>query len=127
MGEGPCVRRHRSRGAWEEGRSLDDVWLNSVLALLGEAFEGVGAEETIDGIAVSAQDGSCTVELWINEDAIHQQVLGIGQLFFCIVSKTPGFWDRASQIMVFEDFARKKDVLLLQGPEGKKSTVGIFQ
>jgi len=106
---------------------FDELWLSSVMALIGEAFEDCRGEEVVTGVAASVQHGSCTVELWIGEPHDDEQVLAIGRYYHAVVAETPGLWERASQTMTFEDFTKHKVVVQLAGPKGAKSTAGIFQ
>mmetsp|Transcript_87609 Transcript_87609/g.252989 ORF Transcript_87609/g.252989 Transcript_87609/m.252989 type:complete len:227 (+) Transcript_87609:106-786(+) len=106
---------------------FDDLWLSSVMALIGEAFEDCRGEEVVSGVAASVQNGNCTVELWIGEPADDEQILAIGRFYHAVVAETPGLWEKACQTMTFEDFTKHKVVVQLAGPKAAKSTAGIFQ
>mmetsp|Transcript_16456 Transcript_16456/g.35501 ORF Transcript_16456/g.35501 Transcript_16456/m.35501 type:complete len:222 (-) Transcript_16456:203-868(-) len=120
-------------GRWvlclQEAEAFDEAWLGSVLPLIGESFESCGADEVVVGVgfSVNRKGGGCKVELWIGEPADEEQVLAIGRHYQSTVASVPKLWEKASQVMRFEDFSKHRVVVQLVGPKAAKSTAGIFQ
>lgn len=110
----------------EPGR-YDEAWLHTIFALIGESFADCGAEDVVHGVGISVKSGCCKVELWLSEPATEDQVLAIGRCYHAAIAECPGLWDRASKLMEFEDFGRRKVIVQLVGLKASKSTVGIFQ
>ncbi|OUC50079.1 eukaryotic initiation factor 4E [Trichinella nativa] len=74
--------RNKNGGRWiiridrsEEGRVLDECWLDLVMAVLGEQFSGLGAE--ICGVAVNVRSKGHKVCLWTaNADSDENREIG---------------------------------------------------
>mmetsp|Transcript_77735 Transcript_77735/g.222810 ORF Transcript_77735/g.222810 Transcript_77735/m.222810 type:complete len:275 (-) Transcript_77735:61-885(-) len=120
-------------GRWvlslEQVDCFDSAWLGSILSIIGESFEDCGGEEVVHGVGLSVNrhGAGATVELWISEPTDEDQVLAIGRHYQAAVADFPGMWDKAGQVLQFEDFAKRKVVVKLAGQKATKSTAGIFQ
>jgi hypothetical protein len=111
-----------------EARSIDDMWLSMVLALIGGAFADLGGCNNVAGAIVSVRNHQCKVSLWIVNASRKEQILAIGKCFQKVLADSPGLADLVSKDMTFEDFEKERIVLQLPTHwEKGGSTIGIFQ
>lgn len=82
------------------GEELDELWLTTVLNLIGENFEDEGGA-CICGAVVSSRARSIKVALWLSEKE-QQKVTPLGKAFQKLLQETVGFGGEIS----FEDFSK---------------------
>lgn len=87
-----------------KARTLDEMWLNLTLSMIGEAFHATGFGDLVCGAVVSSRSKASKVSLWISTRD-EKATLAIGRFYRDVLQSC---MDRATVVdIAFEDFAKQ--------------------
>lgn len=81
---------------------LDEIWLNVVLAMIGENFDEEGFDDNICGAVVSSRAKGCKVALWISARD-EKRAVSIGRAYHKLL--LPLVDSKKDADVAFEDFS----------------------